>query len=535
MIFERRKLYTFIAITAISVVILAFVWEFKKWIDIAWGVELTYLIDSSKYDQAFQNDAERKVAFDQAITIIKNNISRRVNALSLWDTEIKTQVLGGNNYLIVKIWWAKDIEAAKQSIWKTVELEFKAQNKAPLEQQRIDRKNLAQTYFAQLQWATSLQAAGTGKTSQDIYYEVLITTWLNLPYAVSWQRLAIRAVNGVFPTLIQWVYATWTNASWAAAPIAWFFIINNAQSEIVTTWQLSGQRVYALEMIFIKDTQTLVPAKDPTNGQILNGAYFKQATVTQSQLWKPVVTIEFNSQWKDIFCNLSQSLIWQPLAIVVGWNVITSPVIREKICQWQAQIDGWFDKDSAKKLKDDLNEWALPAALILSDQKSVWPTLWNNAWIWAQYAAALSLVLIFILLWFMYWPVRAALSILTIVVFLTILLAIFKISWYALSLSGISAIILNIGMWVDASILIFERLDEELARWRKYIDAVNEAYTRSRTPIFDGNVSSLLIWLIMAVTWSDIFQWFGITMIIATAILLFVCVPLTHILLHLKK
>jgi preprotein translocase subunit SecD len=122
-------------------------------------------------------------------------------------------------------------------------------------------------------------------------------------------------------------------------------------------------------------------------------------------------------------------------------------------------------------------------------------------------------------------------ALISLVVYLIVLLAFVKITNYALSLSGIAAIILNIGMGVDSSILIFERLKEELAHKQKTIPAIMTAYDRSLAPIYDGNLSTGLIGLIMSMAGSDVFQGFGFMMIINIAILLLIGVPLIKYLL----
>ena len=117
-------------------------------------------------------------------------------------------------------------------------------------------------------------------------------------------------------------------------------------------------------------------------------------------------------------------------------------------------------------------------------------------------------------------------------VFLTILLAILKIFWYALSLSGISAIILNIGMGVDAAVLIFERLREEY-KWWDMNQAINIAYDRSRDAIRDGQLSTLAIWLLLFWIGTDVFKWFGLMMMVNIILILLISVPMIKELLKL--
>lgn len=97
-------------------------------------------------------------------------------------------------------------------------------------------------------------------------------------------------------------------------------------------------------------------AKDPKTNEILNGAFFKFATVGTSQAGQAVAEINFNEKGKEIFCNLTEALVGQQMAIYVGGEQMTAPVINEKICGGTAQISGNFTIESAKQLVEDLNE-----------------------------------------------------------------------------------------------------------------------------------------------------------------------------------
>lgn len=94
-----------------------------------------------------------------------------------------------------------------------------------------------------------------------------------------------------------------------------------------------------------------------TDGQtILNGAYFKFANTSTSQLGEAVVVINLDEKGKDIFCNVTQANIGKPMAIFVGGNLLTAPNIQTKICGGTAEINGSFTSESAKQLSNALNE-----------------------------------------------------------------------------------------------------------------------------------------------------------------------------------
>lgn len=126
---------------------------------------------------------------------------------------------------------------------------------------------------------------------------------------------------------------------------------------------------------------------------------------------------------------------------------------------------------------------------------------------------------------------KAIISLVALLSFIIVLIALLKLMWYALSLSGMAAIILNIGMGIDAAILIYERLHEELKKGLRFDDAVYTAYDRAWPSVFGGQISALSIWLLLLLLGSDLFQGFGLTMSLNIIILLIVSVPLIKIML----
>lgn len=293
---------------------------------------------------------------------------------------------------------------------------------------------------------------------------------------------------------------------------------------------LESQVLYDIEIVFVQDRETRTTAKS-SNGDILNWAYFKYATVSQWQMWEPVVAINFDDQWKDIFCDITSENIWNEMAIFVWWVNLTHPTIQSKICGWTAQIDGGFTSESAKELVDNLNNWAMPASLILMQEDKVSPTLWDNALQWALIAALIWIIAIYIYIFILYWFKKANITGLVLVTFIIVLSGFMKLVDYALSLSGIAAVILSIWMAVDSNILIYERMKEEKDQWRSTWSAIDSAYERSRPAIRDGNISTWLIALLLFMLGSNMFKWFGTMLVVTILLTLFINVPLTKILL----
>jgi preprotein translocase subunit SecD len=158
--------------------------------------------------------------------------------------------------------------------------------------------------------------------------------------------------------------------------------------------------------------------------------------------------------------------------------------------------------------------------------------LWTNALTWAMIAWLVGLAAIAVMIFILYGFKKMLLTMLTLLVFLTILAGFVKITDYALSLSWIAAIILAIGMAVDANILIYERLKEELKAWKSVWWAIDSAREKSRSAIRDWQLSTGLIAFLLFTVGTNMFKGFWFMMLVTIALTLLINVPLIQSLLH---
>jgi protein-export membrane protein SecD len=239
-----------------------------------------------------------------------------------------------------------------------------------------------------------------------------------------------------------------------------------------------------------------------------------------------VVVLHFDEVGKEIFCDITSRSIGKQMAIFIGGQMITAPTIQSKICDGSAQIDGQFTPESAKELTTSLNDGALPAPLILMQEEKVSPSLGDSAFMGAIIAMIAGLLLIYMYMTIMYGFKKGLISLLSLTIFALVLLAIVKIIDYALSLSGIAAVILSIGMAVDANILIFERMKEEKADGKNNNTAIKTAYERSRIAIKDAQLSTGIIGLLLFMMGINMFKGFGSMLVIGVILTLLINVPL---------
>ncbi len=307
-----------------------------------------------------------------------------------------------------------------------------------------------------------------------------------------------------------------------------FVIINDVDASAFEK-EIKSETYYTFEEIFVQDQLTWVPALS-SKGQSLDGKDFQYAETSISQLGEHVVAIHFNSIGKEVFCDITKHNLKKELAIFIGGKKITSPVIQAEICDGTAQIDGNFTKDSAKIMATELNEWALPAPLILIQEEKVAPSLWENAFMGAVIALVFGIVAIFVYMTVLYGIKKGLVTLCSIVSYTVVLLAVVKITGYALSLSGIAAIILSIGMAVDANVLIFERMkEEEENNGKSEAAAINVAYERSFAAIKDSQISTGIIGLFLFFIGINMFKGFGAMLVVGVLLTLLINVPLIKI------
>ncbi len=514
--------------------------HFRKWLDVSGGTKLVYKISYDKYEKIYTNVAEFEALKKTIETIIMKNIDNRISKLGVSDYKAYVQNMDNQHYIVVEIWGIADLDQAKGLIGKTLELEFKLQNPAkPTKTSIAARKALANQVLAEVKKSPEeIQQLLEGRMSENIYHTIFTGNTLDqLPdlYQRNPKLLAnaeIGKIYGLIEGNYTTIYQQTENAITQGTGVAldgytMFRVLDKKEGK-----DLSGNKatVYAFEDIFVQDRETRVPATDGQN--ILNGAYFKFANSSASEMGEPVVVINLDEKGKEIFCNVTQANIGKPMAIFVGGNLLTAPNIQSKICGGTAQIDGSFTTESAKQLSDALNEGTLPAPLILMQEEKISPSLGDNALNGALLAWLIGFFAIMILIYFMYGVKKMMLTGIVLISFLMVLAAFMKLTDYALSLSGIAVIILSIWMGVDANILIYERLREELKEGKSMTWAIDNAKDRSRPAIRDGQISTGLIAFVLFSMGTNVFKGFWSMLLVTMLLTLLFNVPLTKILLH---
>ncbi len=224
----------------------------------------------------------------------------------------------------------------------------------------------------------------------------------------------------------------------------------------------------------------------------LTGAQLKKASlVFQQNSPSPLISLEFNDEGKKILSEITKNNIGKVMAIFLDGQILSAPVIQDEILTGQAQITGNFEAQEAKKLVQDLNYGALPLPISLIETQSIGATLGSNTLNAGAMALiyALLAVFIFMIIWYRLPGIIACVAL---VFYVILMLLAFKFIPVVLTASGIAGFILSIGMAVDANVLIFERIKEEIRKGLTTFEAVNEGTKRAWSSIRDGNLTSLI-------------------------------------------
>ncbi len=267
-------------------------------------------------------------------------------------------------------------------------------------------------------------------------------------------------------------------------------------------------------------SSTLVPTD-------LTGADLASAQVVfDSQTGKPAISIQFTKEGGDKFAKITERNIQKPLPIILDNEVLSAPIVQEKITGGSAQITGTFTVEEAKKLAIELNAGALPVPIQLVEERTVGATLGADSVRKSIFAGLVGLFMVSLFMILSYGKLGLVADI-GLFIFGAITIALYKLIPITLTLPGVAGFMLSVGMAVDSNILIFERFKEEKTR-RSVANALEVSFGRAWDSIRDANIATLVAAFVLA----NPFDWqflnvsgpirgFAITLALGIAISLF--------------
>lgn len=468
--------------------------EYKLWLDLSWWIELDYKVDLTEVEQEEDYNVQRK---NSVIEGLKSIIDKRIETLNINDSVITNASYGWEEHIIVQIplKWndalqsSENIERAKAAIWKVVTIEFKELRGTITDNDRQERIEIAQEIYDDL----------AGKISTfSLESQSIQNSYDNIDLWSSKDLSDIFRSPNIDQNLVFEV-----NDAWYATTL---IDVENTSGE---SWKLvykKWENIY--EYVFIASEPSIwIPAED-SQGRVLSDKYFVNSSVQYNEAFQALVELTFNADGADIFGELTKRMVGQPMAIFVGGELLTAPNINEPILSGRAVISGNYTPDSAKKLSDDINIWVVPAPIYLTSERTIDARLGQSSLEKIIFAWILGFTMILIFLMYIY-RLSGLIAAVALFIYIVITLALLKQFWVVLTLASIAGLVLSIGIAIDANILIFERVKDELKKWLDLKDAVGEGFQKSFSAIWDANITGLIVAIILFIFGINMIKGFG--------------------------
>lgn len=303
-------------------------------------------------------------------------------------------------------------------------------------------------------------------------------------------------------------------------PVLEFQLLNKADYDALNSKKLSDEEK-------AKELTTLFK---PTG---ITGRLLERAVIEFNQTTgEPAVSLSFNSEGRELFAKITKENVGNIIGIFLDGQIISLPTVREEIRDGKAQISGGFKVEEARLLVRNLNYGALPVPISLLSTQTVGASLGQSALQGGINAGLYSLIVIgiFLIIWY---RLPGLVSLVSLGVYTVIMLGLFKIIPVTLTAAGIAGFILSIGMAVDANILIFERMKEELRKGKNINDAMHEGFARAWNSIRDSNTSSIITGLILYYFGStSVVTGFALVFIIGVIVSMFTAITASRVFLY---
>lgn len=490
---------------------------YKLWLDLQGGVELDYFVDLSEVSKSpwYNKTQEHSI-----IEGLKSIIDKRVQQLGIYDSTISSANYWGEAHIIVQIPLKgsnlkedqENIEKAKEAIGKVMRIEFKEKREEVTEKDFEERKQIAQNLLKDIQ---------IGKYDASMIFKKYHDSYENVWYGR--KSLSQKELQNI-------LWHTGASLSLGVYPE---IITHTGILSLVNDTAITGTWVYGI-LVFhafswnMVDTSYGLVGKYPSfrklatdaQGRVLNEKYFVKASVQINNAFLPEIELTFNDEGKEVFWDITTRLKGKQLAIFVWGVLLTDPVVEEPIVTGKASIRWRFTVEEAKKLANDINMGVVPAPIYLSSERNIDAKLWIDSlellvisWIAWYLLIVLFLLSIYRLSWFF-----ASLALAS---YIVIILSLVKLLWITLTLASVAWLVLSIGIAIDANILIFERIKENLKNKKDLLEAFEKGFSDSWSAIWDSNITGLVVAGILYFFWINMIKWFWLMLAIGILISLF--------------
>lgn len=307
---------------------------------------------------------------------------------------------------------------------------------------------------------------------------------------------------------------------------------------------IEGEKRLRVELAGVKDPQeaiemigktALLEFKNPEGEVVVTGENIQKSAVAFQDTGmgeQPVVSIEFDSKGAELFREETARLVALPvdqdkrIAIVLDGSVISNPNVNSEISDGRAVIEGGFTVDTATELSNLISAGALPLEMAEIQSSVIGPTLGIKALEKSVLAAGMGIAIIFLFMIALY-RIPGLVASLCLTIYVLIVLNVMSGLGVKLTLPGIAALILSIGMAVDANIIIFERIKEEIKGGKTNRSALSSGFSRAITAVIDSNITTVIAGTVLYAFGTGPIKGFGVTLIIGLVASVFTAVFIT--------
>ena len=281
------------------------------------------------------------------------------------------------------------------------------------------------------------------------------------------------------------------------------------------------------EILRIIGTPAQLYFVDENGTNLMEGSLIKNAQVSQDENGQPCVSFELNDEGSKIFAEATAANIGKTISITLDGEVISAPTVNSVIAGGQGQITGNFTADEAKNLATLILSGALPLNLNQLEVSAISATLGIEALDKAVVAGVIGVVLVML---FMLWRYRlcGVVADIALTIYVMIVVLLLALTGAQLTLPGVAGIILGIGMAVDANVVIFERIREEMALGRPLASSIKKGFSNALSAIIDANVTTVIAAVVLYAFGTGTIRGFALTLGISVITSMFTAVFVTH-------
>lgn len=489
-------------------------------LDLQGGMHLEYKADIS----GIESDR-----VETALQAAQDVVERRVNAFGVSESLVQTSKCGQDNCIIIELPGIKDMEEAKSKIKDTVILEFK-------EEGEIDPE--IQTMFDNLNSQTKVKAEeALERVKKGDNFEELVKELSQDPETTeNGGDLGYIPKDSFLPELNKVLFEENLNngdiyQSLVETQLGW---------HIVKFVESRGEG----DDLEVKASHIFFGKKDPSSYDQFR---FKPTGLTGKNLEKaqesfpngpglgtPEISLKFDEEGTKLFAEITKRNIEKPLAIFLDGELLSSPTVQNEITNGEAVITGSFTLEEVQEQVRRLNEGSIPVPLELVSESHVEATLGEQSLRKSLKAGMMGMLAVIVYMIF-YYRLPGLIASMGILIYVALMISIFKFSgsftpWpITLSLSGIAGFILTIGMAVDANVLIFERIKEELRNGKSIPRSIEEGFRRAWPSIRDGNFSTIITSVILFWVGTSFVKGFALILIIGVSVSMFTAIVIVKV------